>query len=703
MTGAAVCILAAIGVGGYRRFAKGSPALLLLALFLCGLAGGMYRWEAAEQRFEENTLHWQQQQAHYTVVVYGEGERFDSDAEPVIRYPVALRQVAFADGESRSGKGNAFLYLPASGDLAVPGDRFDVTGTLRPFRYYANPGRILTEYRHRAADMLGNLYPQHGMVPSGPVPTGEFAFAANVQAIRAYVAEVLHSRLPQAEAALVQSLVFGGGYNELSEQLVREFAATGIIHILSVSGSHIALLFGAVFWLGRALRLPDFGVAVAGTVLVAVYATLAGWVPPVTRSFIMGTAVIGALVWGREYAALHWLGLTVAGMLLWTPYLLYDISFQLSAGSTLGLVLFFSPWRNFLRRYLPFAGRLADAIALTAAAQVLLIPLQLYYFQAVPVYAVLGNLLVVPWLEAVIILVLPALLLASLWRLPAAGLLQAVHWLLQPALYLNSRLAALPGALWYWRGPQALETLFYYFLFAAVYFVVRRRPVLPRAVQIGSVVLLCLAALYGYNEATRPTVCLPDAGSTTAVSVVHKYANIVYYRESERPSRSEVRALTTALAYAGVRETDCLILAKRPRERKLPLPARRVVCLEDAAAGQGAAGDLQWRLHNGILHIDCGDARVQIETDAVGTPIAAPARGLYIYNGACPSERRTEQVVQVQPAAVWFSGAPAFLRGEAADGGRDLLRTVGIGVYSGRENGMLRATYRDGWQVEAYR
>lgn len=146
-----------------------------------------------------------------------------------------------------------------------------------------------------------------------------------------------------------------------------------------------------------------------------------------------------------------------------------------------------------------------------------------------------------------------------------------------------------------------------------------------------------------------------------------------------------------------------MILARQPQETALPVPAERIIRLDRDGEKAGRVGALQWQLRDGLLCITCGDARVQIETEKIGTRVAAPAQGLYIYNGTRPSERRTEQVAALRPAAVWFAGAPAFLRGEAADGGRDLLRTAGIGVYSVRDNGMLWATYNDGWQVETYR
>lgn len=115
---------------------------------------------------------------------------------------------------------------------------------------------------------------------------------------------------------------------------------TGIIHILSVSGSHIALLFGFLYFLGKWLGLSMKVTVFPAVLLVLVYAAMSGFVPPVIRASLMGIlAVIGVLL-ERRRTALNLLGAAVAGMLLWNPYFLFDISFQLSVCASAGILLF---------------------------------------------------------------------------------------------------------------------------------------------------------------------------------------------------------------------------------------------------------------------------------------------------------------------------------------------------------------------------
>ena len=76
------------------------------------------------------------------------------------------------------------------------------------------------------------------------------------------------------------TLLFGGNYNDIPEVVMTSFSATGIIHILSVSGSHVALLFGFLYLLGRWLSLPRRLVILPAILLVLFYAVLSGLCRP---------------------------------------------------------------------------------------------------------------------------------------------------------------------------------------------------------------------------------------------------------------------------------------------------------------------------------------------------------------------------------------------------------------------------------------
>ena len=113
--------------------------------------------------------------------------------------------------------------------------------------------------------------------------------------------------MPKEDAAAVFAMLFGG-YQGLSEDLLADFQATGIVHILSVSGSHISLIAAVMAWLAAALRLPRAVSAALVLSCIALYTILAGCVPPVIRSAIMA-------VDRGQWEAAQALGLSYTGMM----------------------------------------------------------------------------------------------------------------------------------------------------------------------------------------------------------------------------------------------------------------------------------------------------------------------------------------------------------------------------------------------------
>lgn len=69
---------------------------------------------------------------------------------------------------------------------------------------------------------------------------------------------------------ILMTLLFGGNYNEIPEYIMTSFSSTGIIHILSVSGSHVALLFGFLYFFGKWLHLPK-KLVVGGSIVLVLF------------------------------------------------------------------------------------------------------------------------------------------------------------------------------------------------------------------------------------------------------------------------------------------------------------------------------------------------------------------------------------------------------------------------------------------------
>lgn len=344
------------------------------------------------------------------------------------------------------------------------GDWIMLTGQVIPLAFVDEDGRLDLRARAISNDIQGRLY--DGKVEAVPAEmhawiksnSYERAFWDFIYILRQYVKESIEKDIHSDYVSLCQTLLLGGQYNDIDKDIMTAFSYTGLIHILSVSGSHIALLFSLVYACSRFCRLEKRKAIYLALILIAAYAMLVGFSPPVLRASLMGFIMALGFIKGRIYHARQALHITALGLLIYDPMLLYDISFQLSFAATYGLVLL----GKFLYVLLPpMPIFIKGALSLSLASQALLIPFQLYYFHFLNPLSLLAAIIVAPILDLVIILLVlvlalkPLLSISIVWRL--------INGLLRIALSINDGIARLPySVLWLGIQPAWASCLYLY-------------------------------------------------------------------------------------------------------------------------------------------------------------------------------------------------------------------------------------------------
>lgn len=211
---------------------------------------------------------------------------------------------------------------------------------------------------------------------------------------------LLGKMLPEPHAGLLSGLLFGTKA-AIPQSLYDALVSTGTLHIIALSGQNIAILVGLL----SVLLVPVFGKRVASVIcliLVWSFVLFVGVSPSVVRASVMASVSLLAVVCGRQYWALGaWAG-TVVGMALIHPGWVGDVSFLLSSGATLGILVFGTynppkrvPW------YL--SGILSD-IHLTLSAQVFTIPILLFVFHRISLISVVSNI-AIGWVIAPLMVV----------------------------------------------------------------------------------------------------------------------------------------------------------------------------------------------------------------------------------------------------------------------------------------------------------
>ena len=136
-------------------------------------------------------------------------------------------------------------------------------------------------------------------------------------------------QLTPDDAGMLNAMLFGDRAGLNKTQRVG-FERTGSFHLFVVSGMHVGLLAGLVFWLARRLKLRDWQATIVTIVLTFAYALLTGFGAPVQRALFMATVFLLARLLSRDRNVLNALGAAALGVLVWSPNALFEASFQMT-------------------------------------------------------------------------------------------------------------------------------------------------------------------------------------------------------------------------------------------------------------------------------------------------------------------------------------------------------------------------------------
>ncbi len=246
--------------------------------------------------------------------------------------------------------------------------------------------------------------------------------------VRAELAARIHRIYPQPLHSGYMKGLLIGDRTELDPEQFRQFSAVGMTHVLAISGLHVGILIASLLGLLRLIRLTNETAILIVMLLIPFYVVLTGAAPSVVRAGLMALIGLYALRRGYMKDALHLAAAAAIAMLLWNPYYCWDVGFQLSFLTTCGLILLV-PKVDLL---LPIRNRwLRGAAAVALTAQLVSLPVTVYYFNQFHLLSGLINLVLVPVIST---LVLPAGLAALLISYVSETL---AGWVAVPIMQLN--------------------------------------------------------------------------------------------------------------------------------------------------------------------------------------------------------------------------------------------------------------------------
>ena len=416
---------------------------------------------------------------------------------------------------SNDGLGGRLLCYLAEGQREPKlGSYVEIEGRLKCFERASNPGQFDAALYYQISGISYRL----DQAKITKTTTEYNRMGETLWQIRKHLSGILSLRLPEKEAALMQTILLGEK-GSLDSEIKELYQRSGIAHILAISGLHVSVLGMGLYRLLRKIGVPVKGAALLSMLLLLFYGAMTGFSVSAMRAILMfGLRMLGEML-QRTYDMLTAIAAAAALLLAGQPLFLKSASFVFSFGCVLGLCVVHPAltmpaavpqqpkrrikWQEILQRLLAPPAMMAVTL-----------PMYLWFYYQIPPYSMLLNLLVIPLMSylmaAGLLLLLVNPLPLPIWRI-AAALIVGVFRIYERACRMCE---GLPGAVLNLGKPAVWQLLVYLACLLAVILIRHRQSLWKRWLMMAGAVLILLV-----RPADRLEITFLDVGQGDCIYV----------------------------------------------------------------------------------------------------------------------------------------------------------------------------------------
>ncbi len=224
-------------------------------------------------------------------------------------------------------------------------------------------------------------------------PSIQYAVAFRQRMIRK-----LEQYLTEQSALTIASALVLGYRNDMEKEVLRVFTDTGTVHVLSVSGLHVGIVFvvfsALLFWMNRNPQIK-FIKGIVLILLIWFYALVTGFSPSVLRAAIMISFTLVAFHFIKDRNIYNTIAASALMLLLYNPKFVSNIGFQLSYLAVIAIIYLYPKLRDLFTIKNCILRWVWNYSALSIAAQLITFPLVIYYFNNFPLYFLPANLFII--------------------------------------------------------------------------------------------------------------------------------------------------------------------------------------------------------------------------------------------------------------------------------------------------------------------
>ncbi len=356
------------------------------------------------------------------------------------KYKIRPHQI----NESTITDGSLILYTKDLNGLPDVGDTLDSHLLLNTPRKRRNPH----EFDYRKYLKTKNVYFEAFLADTATTeirPSRRASTSRLMAFLKSRIKGHFDSYLTPRSSGILSALILGER-SDVDDDTRNDFANTGVIHVLAVSGLHVGYVSLILMTIFGLFRLPHKLKMIWVIIGLAFYVLLTGGAASVMRASMMAALlIIGGLI-ERKTDVFNILSAAALIILLIQPGQLFNIGFQLSFSAVISIVTLFpvlknsighlAIWKN--KHVGSLLGGIADLFLVSLAAQLGTLAVTIFYFHKIPIISLLANLIVVPLIGIIVatgmaflLLGMLSSMLAGLWAATLEGVIDLMLWVVQ--------------------------------------------------------------------------------------------------------------------------------------------------------------------------------------------------------------------------------------------------------------------------------
>lgn len=367
-------------------------------------------------------------------------------------------------------------------DYLKPGSEVSIEGKLSSFSKPTNPGQFNQWSYRKSQGYAAKISSKKVFISE----RGETSFLSKMKCgiygLRRSAYKAIEELFPERESGIIKAMLLADK-GDMEEDTYLLFSDGGITHILAVSGLHVSLFAGALLYIAGMLKMGFYPSIALTAVFLFSYGLLTGFPVSALRAITMTLIMLFGRLTGKSYDALTGAAITAFMILVKNPLMLYNPSFLLSFGAVAGIFLFQPIFSKLIkgcfgREYkwlkkeslsVKILIFIMEGICLSFSVTLMTLPIVLWFYFKVSVYAVLLNLVIVPLMTLLLILIAAAISLFYV-VLPAARIIAGgPYFILTMYEKLCGISTSLPGNSVLFGRPEKAGIVVYYAILMAVY------------------------------------------------------------------------------------------------------------------------------------------------------------------------------------------------------------------------------------------